>query len=305
MKKFSIAFVSLLLGSMTYAFAAESADSAILPSEGSDDSSQEISGNTSESLFESGCFIQQLTCRNFPQSVGYFQDNFEGSGSNQARCLQRSVDYFNWCGNKAGQFTEARYFGAGPTLQARRIYEADGCRAVTSCARTGGNIDSWDSNFNGSDGSDGVCKNRSADYANWCQNRAGVESQTIFYAKGGTQGGTQYGGSVTYAHAAREGCRIIGYCSNQKLRINTDEFPQDANKAATCLNRATQLYNSCGNSSAGNICGNQRNQRCGFEVTFFTGGAFPLSQAIPKNSTLFPAGSSTVFVQPRPTPRPR
>lgn len=44
------------------------------------------------------CEMAVPNCPNFPQSAGFFLDDWMGSGSDGARCLQRASEFYSWCG---------------------------------------------------------------------------------------------------------------------------------------------------------------------------------------------------------------
>ncbi len=56
-----------------------------------------------------GCSIQQTACASFPDHRGTFPDDWDGSKTNEARCLLRAQEYANWCNNPTGTTTTATF----------------------------------------------------------------------------------------------------------------------------------------------------------------------------------------------------
>jgi hypothetical protein len=62
------------------------------------------------------CRIDLPSCPNYPSVVGLnFRDDWQGASSNQARCMQRAKDYYDWCATSDP--VTARYLSGGAVVQ--------------------------------------------------------------------------------------------------------------------------------------------------------------------------------------------
>jgi hypothetical protein len=92
------------------------------------------------------CHVDVPSCPNFPDVEGYdIIDDYEGSGSDQGRCLQRAQDYYDWCASEAP--VNARFLIDGsvvaestyPTCGDNMCSRGEGCDTCPSdCAPCGG-----------------------------------------------------------------------------------------------------------------------------------------------------------------------
>lgn len=55
------------------------------------------------------CQITQTACPNHPSYVGSFPDSTNSSNANPVECMQRSSDYYTWCGMSHGQISQSTY----------------------------------------------------------------------------------------------------------------------------------------------------------------------------------------------------
>ena len=87
-----------------------------------------IQNETDSQTAYSGCFINQSTCRYFPNKVGLFYDNHQNSSGDQHRCMRRAHEYHRWCRNLKEDVTEAMYYDKSNLIQ-----KVDSQRPYTGC----------------------------------------------------------------------------------------------------------------------------------------------------------------------------
>lgn len=86
------------------------------------------------------CMITQTSCHNYPTVVGTFVDDDLGASSNPGECMQRSIDYYNWCGGAAfGSASTANYFSGGSIIESQYSF-IGGNRLTRPPAHGGGGI---------------------------------------------------------------------------------------------------------------------------------------------------------------------
>jgi hypothetical protein len=118
----------------------------------------------------SGCAIWNDVCPNHPEyATTWFRDDYQGASSNEGRCLQRAVEYRDWCGtSKPGvDRTRAVYTSNG-------VYQDEtsvGCRISIhgSCASYAGYSNAT---FGEPATNSAACERRTLDFANYCGVRA-------------------------------------------------------------------------------------------------------------------------------------
>ena len=116
------------------------------------------------------CNITQSVCPNYPSVTGSFFDDWGGSASNQAVCMQRAGEYYSWCGisPSSGKTTTATYISSGQVLETKSV-GATACQITQSvCPNypsvTGSFFDDW----GGSASNQAVCMRRASEYYSWC-----------------------------------------------------------------------------------------------------------------------------------------
>ncbi len=116
------------------------------------------------------CQITQAVCPNFPTAAGSFKDNVLNAGSNQAECMQRSVDYYNWCGIQpsSGQTTTAAYLFGVESLQTQSIGPTACQISLASCPNAVTMTGTFVDNVNNASFSQAACMQRATDFYKSC-----------------------------------------------------------------------------------------------------------------------------------------
>jgi hypothetical protein len=116
-------------------------------------------------------------CPGVPSLQKIFNDNYENAGSDQARCIRRGVEYFNWCGNS--QPVTVRYYSNGKLVQQELGSTPTHCQislAPEVCpAHPGMNL-VFNDNYENAGSNQVRCLLRAGEYYVWCASRAPVKA---------------------------------------------------------------------------------------------------------------------------------
>jgi hypothetical protein len=215
-----------------------------------------------------GCVIRNERCVNHPEYAGVdFVDNWNGSATDEAACMNRASDYVQWCGGTdAGlDVSRATFYpgglttGFGPFQGTSSRFEqryAQGCRIHNrACpAHPEYAYRSIADNWNNSGSNPAACQQRANDYRGWCG--GGIPGFDYTIAEYIPSAGAA---SAAYKYAYTPGCRvdISVACpdhpdfSNRKSIV--DNWNGSATNEAACNQRASDYYYWCGLTSESNV----------------------------------------------------
>lgn len=147
-----------------------------------------------------GCLIWQPSCeRHADAQLGYFLDDFEGSASNETRCMLRASEYHAWCGNYFTNRTVAVFlesysmevfppFGCAvfqrscPQIQEAAADEGGAPASAPSAPPTRQYDGVFFDDFEGAFGNESKCLHRSVAYRAWCHPVDSPEWVAAIYA---------------------------------------------------------------------------------------------------------------------------
>jgi subtilisin family serine protease len=191
------------------------------------------------------CKVTNTLCPNQPSEKGVIFDSFDGSGTNQARCMQRAWDYNGWCGSP--NISTAEFSVDGVVVQRQTV--STKCEVdVTLCPNHPNSVGLIDDNFQGSATNQSRCIQRATDYSGWC---GGPSYATASFVRNASQTSPR---TVLQSQAAGSFCRIsYSSCPNQPAqggaRVLFDNFQNSGFDQNRCLNRAAEYKGWCGTPS--------------------------------------------------------
>ncbi len=216
----------------------------------------------------SNCQITLTACPLNPTHVGAFADEFNGSSSNQAVCIQRATDFYNWCGIKSGSAdtSKAEYFANGQLQKSVTIggipvpaptpapdpTPSSSCQiTLIACPLNPTTVGIFADNYNGASTNQTVCMQRATDFYNWCgiKSGGGQTAKADYLLNGQVHKSVTVGALITPAPVPSSSCRItLATCPlyPSVAGIFSDDYNGANSNQTVCMQRATDFYNWCG-----------------------------------------------------------
>ncbi len=198
-----------------------------------------------------GCIIQQQVCQRDETRTGMFVDNYRQSSSDPDRCMQRAMEFKNWCRNSSDQVTTASYYEFGELIKtndSNKPYQ--GCHIeMDACVKHPDRQGLFLDRRRQASESKSACLRRSLEYHRWCGNSRDQVVTASFYEKGVMQASIN-------SQSPYHGCVIEqDVCERrpQKVGLFIDPLRDSQVDASVCLSRAEQFSKWCRNKQASTV----------------------------------------------------
>ncbi len=203
---------------------------------------------------QTACFIFQGQCISSPENVGWILDDFDSSGSNKERCLDRALEQSMSCKNAFSTATVAYFFSdnqiaAGRGARSTNGSPIDGCLITQStCTAVPATVGSFFDTFEEAGTKPERCIERALEYAVYCKNPISSRTVAEFYVNGIPTSGVV---AASDGDAAINGCLItLAQCSAHPQPASSflDNHENASTDQARCLKRALEYAVYCNNS---------------------------------------------------------
>lgn len=179
-------------------------------------------------------------CPGNPDIGPVFNDDAEGAGSNEERCLERALEYFQYCGT-AGPVT-ARYFQGTNLVREERAQPKTRCEITFSPERCPANpalMRAFNDAYDGSDGSAARCSRRALEYFQYCGAADGITAR--FY-----EGTTLIAQQEAKPPSRCEISLPQGCPKSPSLSRLNDDYEGAGSNVDRCMRRAPEYAAYCG-----------------------------------------------------------
>jgi hypothetical protein len=190
--------------------------------------------------------LGEEACPGDPSFTNAVDDNFENAGSDEARCLERAAEYFDWCGKTKS--VTARFYSDEKLVRETKADAPSTCQIVLGeegCPGTKDTRRAFNDHWEGSNQDAARCMKRAGEFHLWC----GKQNEAIArFTSGGKIVREERASSPSRCEitVGDEGCP-----ANGDTRILFNDVASNAHvDGARCLKRAREYFDWCGKKTA-------------------------------------------------------
>ncbi len=185
-----------------------------------------------------GCIVDLRECKSNP--AGAVATRPAAGDASEEACRTQAGAAARTCGNPGGATTSARFFSGGTSKTL--TYKNDGCVVTQAeCTAAPTRVGSFADHSGGAGTDMAACEAKAKSHAASCNNRAGLETQTVFYKGGDSVGMFSY---------AADGCLVDQpICAAYPDRVwpRGDDYDGSGTDEARCMKRAKEFAVWCEN----------------------------------------------------------